>query len=278
MAGFQAHLNVYHSMAAYSQVPPKPWQGGDILDLETGVPTTPRTPQSDSSGDCSAAPTTFALLEPKWLALDSAGLLQVVDKSVSSERTKESSPAPAGSQESMIGSIAPPPGVFTDGVVSPPPGSHLASLAEPVVTPEPKAEMGPTNTIAWVVDARKLSSDHKVLVSPSFELALAGRIVSFKVFLTSREVTSRKGGHSFKKSRGIGSLQLKCETLSSLTDSVDVTFSVGSGFASGSVVHDFAQTGICSLKGDRDNLDFTKAVDRVSQSFEICVQIQPRTA
>merc|ERR1712124_15265 len=138
-----------------------------------------------------------------------------------------------------------------------------------------ETESDTTNTISWAVDARKLNSDHKVIVSQTCELHLKGRPVPFKVILTPKEVTNRKGGQSFKRSRGVGSIQLKCDSEEPFTEVVRVKFSVGRSLSRGPVVHDFSQTGVCSLKSDQENWDFSKAVDRASQKFDIRVQVDP---
>lgn len=244
--------------------------------------TSPRTPESYSSGGFPDRATSFnEHLEPKWLIIDSMGRLQVVQKPQSNV------PSPTLTSSSQTDLLSPPPGLPLETAVLPPP----PGLPVPVklATPDPKpswqdsppsseTEGDSTNTILWSIDSRKLNSDHKVIVSPSFELELMGRPVPFKVMLTPKEVTNRKGGQSFKRSRGVGSIQLKCESVEDFTEVVSVKFSVGRSLARGPVVHDFSQTGVCSLKSDQENWDFTKAVDRVSQSFDIRVQILPRIA
>lgn len=314
----------YHFMATQPQAIQKAWQqqntkqheskGNAFMhsDPETDVPTdsdgnsstpdrattSPRTPQSNSSGDLPAAlPASSALLQgPQWLTFDGTGRLQVINKPISTEpetaiESSTLSALAASAQNSVIDMVAPPPGLsVVDAGLSPPPGLHMPielvaaseptnSQAAPAMPGDPESD---SNTITWSVDARKLNSDHKVIVSPSFELEFMGeRRVSFKVMLTPKEVTNRKGGLSFKRSRGIGSIQLKCESQEEFTETVSVKFSVGRSLARGPVLHDFAQTGVCSLKvgGDSnssaENWDFTRAVDVSAQSFEIRVQILP---
>merc|ERR550525_80121 len=86
--------------------------------------------------------------------------------------------------------------------------------------------------ITWVVDAKRLQSKDRMLVSPAFELPL-GRPVPFRLMVQPKSTSGAKGGESFEKARGLGSIQLKCEE--ALTEhaagSTVVTFRLAVGSA-----------------------------------------------
>merc|ERR1719293_212184 len=65
--------------------------------------------------------------------------------------------------------------------------------------------------IEWIVDARKLRGNDKQAVSPSFDLTCGGRTLPFKMMIYPRQVCDQRGGASFKKSGGRGSVTIKCE-------------------------------------------------------------------
>eukprot|EP00929_Paragymnodinium_shiwhaense_P101542 TRINITY_DN646_c0_g2_i1.p1 TRINITY_DN646_c0_g2~~TRINITY_DN646_c0_g2_i1.p1 ORF type:complete len:310 (-),score=52.13 TRINITY_DN646_c0_g2_i1:305-1234(-) len=225
----------------------------------------PRTPASRRSSS-------HALL---YLHVDEEGRVQVVDS-----RPKQLALTP--SKRSVLSQIASPsigmpPGLSLDTPHTPPPGLSLlletGSISADASASEYSDAGCPTSSFVWTVDARKLVSDHKVIVSPSFEVELAAQTVPFKVILTPKEVTLRKGGQSFKRSRGMGSIQLKCESAGDFAEMAQVKFSVGRSLSRGPVLHDFGQSGVCSLKSEIDTWNFTQAVDEASQSFDIRIEI-----
>merc|ERR1712139_312928 len=63
--------------------------------------------------------------------------------------------------------------------------------------------------IFWTVDARKLRSNHKQLMSPPFELSLGPQNTNalFKMGIYPKEE-----GSSFQKANGHGRVQVKCES------------------------------------------------------------------
>lgn len=125
--------------------------------------------------------------------------------------------------------------------------------------------------VTWTIDARKLQTKDNVIVSPSFEIDMV-RPIPFRMMLLPREVTDKKGGHCFKKARGAGSVQLKCEA--DLEDSAfdtTLTFRVSAGGEKqrGPVTHDFARTGVCSLPTKEQLWHFSDFIDATSQTFSI---------
>lgn len=126
----------------------------------------------------------------------------------------------------------------------------------------------------WTVDAKKLRGNDRSVVSRPFSLAIGGPtcpVVACKMMLYAKTVMDRKGGQSFKQSGGQGTLQLKCEH--DLTDSmeniVELRFSLGTNGASREVKHDFAQSAACTSQ----DWDFSKAVNKKKQTFEVHVEV-----
>lgn len=63
--------------------------------------------------------------------------------------------------------------------------------------------------VSWTVDARKLKASDKVAVSPAFQVPTAPG--NFRMMLLPKVVDDRKGGASFKRAKGKGLVQVKCE-------------------------------------------------------------------
>jgi hypothetical protein len=125
-------------------------------------------------------------------------------------------------------------------------------------------------SIRWTVDARKLNSKDNVVVSPSFDLLLA-QPTPFKIMLRPKEMSSRKGGHSFQKSRGLGIVLLKCEV--GLPDgfaNLTLRSSVGRAPFARNQVHDFSQSGVCSMSQE---WSFSQAVNEATRSFIVKVEV-----
>lgn len=137
----------------------------------------------------------------------------------------------------------------------------------------------------WTVDAKKLRGTDKVAVSPPFKVDGAEGN-SFKMMLYPMMVNEKKGGASFKKAKGKGFVQLKCETVDEDTlGTVKLSASVGSGREDSAwqnplddeVRHNFGECGVCSLqpKNEDDHWNFLNAVDEPSQTFAVRLQLQP---
>jgi len=127
----------------------------------------------------------------------------------------------------------------------------------------------------WTVDASKLRSHERQAVSPTFELPL-GEGVTSRLVLFPRPTEHGKGSASFRRSKGWGSVQLKCETSEG---SVAFMVSIGDGTVGcarqpcGPLMHDFASHSTCSLPKGQDQWDFSKVVNRSSQTFAVCLDI-----
>jgi hypothetical protein len=141
--------------------------------------------------------------------------------------------------------------------------------------------------INWTVDARKLKSNDKVAVSPQFDLSLSGITVPFKMLIHPKSTGEGRGGGSFRKAKGRGKIEVKCE--GALEDGMPATIQfrlgVGSSYKSGDAVkrepfrgpvkHNFSQSGVCSLKKDEDEWDFHQVVDEDTMTFVVTLEILP---
>jgi len=139
--------------------------------------------------------------------------------------------------------------------------------------------------VSWTVDARKLKASDKVAVSPAFQLPTASG--NFRMMLLPKVVDDRKGGASFKRAKGKGLVQVKCEE--NLEDprrgTLALRLSVRSGgpetegperqeLPRGPVMHDFAEKGIFGLPKGQEEWDFGKIVNG-SQTFVVSLEILP---
>merc|ERR550537_1892310 len=118
-----------------------------------------------------------------------------------------------------------------------PVGDSSSSLAAPP-PPQPQtltravSVSSGVNRVHWNVDARKLRGNDKQAVSPAFELSFgpAHPSVTFKMMIYPKVVNDSKGGASFKKAKGKGYVQLKCEAeLSEEVANACFRISIGSG-------------------------------------------------
>merc|ERR1740117_2599288 len=96
--------------------------------------------------------------------------------------------------------------------------------------------------------------------------------VIFKMMLYPKVVSDTKGGASFKKARGCGFVQLKCEA--ELSEAVaHVTWRVTiDGEKRGPVPHNFALSAVSRLPKEQEEWDFNKAVQADSQTFVVCLE------
>merc|ERR1712039_416127 len=136
------------------------------------------------------------------------------------------------------------------------------------------------NRFRWTVDARRLKSKYHLAVSPPFEIQL-GREVSIIMKIRSKRVHESKGGASFKKAKGKGSVELRClgkvDPGEDLTATCLITVSSGLsiGERRGPVNHNFADRAICGLAEaeEEEALDFSKHVNTETNTFEVVLEI-----
>jgi len=129
--------------------------------------------------------------------------------------------------------------------------------------------------VEWIVDARKIKGTDKVVVSPPFEMPSVSSAV-FKMMITPKSVVEGKGGASFKKSKGKGTVQLKCE--SRLDDEASMVFQIRIGH------HETNVSSVCREEWNfadaplyqcQQDWDFTKFVDVAKRSFSVIIEVGP---
>jgi len=137
--------------------------------------------------------------------------------------------------------------------------------------------------VHWTVDARKLRGNDKQAVSPPFELSFGPHFpqITFKMMIYPKATNDSKGGASFKKARGRGYVQLKCEAeLSEAIANVSFRISIGSGenvqAPRGPVLHNFSSSAVCGLPKEQEEWDFAAVIDQDSMTFVVCLEIVPR--
>uniref|UniRef100_A0A7S0FRD3 Uncharacterized protein n=1 Tax=Pyrodinium bahamense TaxID=73915 RepID=A0A7S0FRD3_9DINO len=133
--------------------------------------------------------------------------------------------------------------------------------------------------IRWTVDARKLKSTDREAASPTFELS-CGCPMEFKMVIHPKKVEDTRGGASFKKAQGRGTVQLRMLTGADSSSNAVVTFRIAVGSATskqqhprGPVRHDFSERPICGLPEGKDEWDFQKSVDKATQTFVVCLEV-----
>jgi hypothetical protein len=140
--------------------------------------------------------------------------------------------------------------------------------------------------INWTVDARKLRGNDKQAVSPPFQVLVGGQHsdVTFKAMIYPKCTNDTRGGASFKKARGRGYVQLKCES-EVAEEAANVVFriSVGNGASAmsaprGPVAHNFLASAVCGLPREAEEWDFQSAVDQESMTFTVSIEIAPNNA
>jgi len=185
--------------------------------------------------------------------------------------------SPAASSRRQPGS---PPNTFP---AAGHPARAVAHAPQPqtlTCTPERKNKF----KVIWTVDARKLNSNDKQAVSPPFDLFFSDEVskVTFKMIICPQKDQQEV---SFKKSSGMGRIQLKCEgDLSTARASVSFQMAIGNASCadptnwrpSSPAIHNFAQSAVCGLPKalDNDTWNFQQVVDRPSLTFEVHLAIE----
>merc|ERR1711920_250875 len=130
--------------------------------------------------------------------------------------------------------------------------------------------------VCWAVDARKLDSQDKQQVSPSFDVCFPGHEPqTFHLIIYPTVVNDGRRGAGFKKAKGRGKLVLKCQSLE-LPPNFPVVafwFSVGKGNTMlRGWCHNFIEQSCGALPKGKDQWDFKASVDD-SKTVTICAYI-----
>jgi len=135
--------------------------------------------------------------------------------------------------------------------------------------------------IHWTVPAQKLRTADRSAISPPFELSCGNGSsdIKFKLMLFPKVTSDAKGGSSFKKAKGKGFMQLKCEAdLDKKAGTLLFRLYVGSQEPRGPVTHDFSQSAVKGLPQDLETWDLTRSIvtEGSSPYFVIGAEIIPR--
>jgi len=175
-------------------------------------------------GDFGCAPAAVSA----WAEKDDVG--NCGDASGSASPSGSASRCPGGSAGcSMIGSLLSCPDLqtsFTADATSIP-----WSLPAPQTLTAAQSLTSNCFRVHWDVDARKLTGNDKRAVSPPFSLFLGPDFssVPFRILLHPKVMNEAKGGSCFRKARGKGFVQLKCEQkISRQVSDIAVRISIGS--------------------------------------------------
>lgn len=117
--------------------------------------------------------------------------------------------------------------------------------------------------ICWAVEARRLGTRDKVLVSPAFDLNLRGSgLASFRLAIYPRATREGRYGGDFRRAGGWGRVELKCATQLP-QGAARIVFNVGVGGEAprGPVEHDFSEQSCAGLPKGEEEWDFGGAVD-----------------
>jgi len=145
-----------------------------------------------------------------------------------------------------------------------------------------KLSSGKTRTF-WALDARKLDSQDKQAVSPVFEIEMPGEQepLPFRLVIKPTPKNDGRRGAGFKKSKGKGRIELKCEAPRDCgSQDIVFRFAIGRGEGRqptrGPVAFNFAEHGSTSgLPKGVDEWDFGTAVDEC-KTFLVILEVMPK--
>jgi hypothetical protein len=160
------------------------------------------------------------------------------------------------------------------------------SMAE--LTPAPAARSGlqimstasGTFQITWHVNAHKLKSMSRNMVSPFFAMPFGSNSADadFKLMISATCTSTSWGGSTFKRSKGRGVIQLKCEDTLPQDTYICCWMSVGQDEIQsekrGPVKHNFAETATCSLPRGQEEWNFQE----YARDGSVTVRVEVKTA
>jgi len=133
--------------------------------------------------------------------------------------------------------------------------------------------------IHWTVDAKVLKSSDREKVSPPFEVSMGGKEIQFKMCLRPTVTSESRGGASFRKAKGKGTVDLRCLNEIDPARSCSMTFRVAVGKGSdayrvsSTVRHDFSEKAICPLPETEEEFDFKTVTDEDTQTFVVVLEV-----
>jgi hypothetical protein len=154
-----------------------------------------------------------------------------------------------------------------------------------VVTVE-HVEGGSRQRAMWTIDARKLDTKDRQMVSPEFQLEVSrsgGRSdpKPFKLSIYPTATGTARGQAGFRKTKGCGRVELKCSynqnrSAESEEDGMPklvCRFGVQDLEVRGPVMHDFAERNTCSLDKEFEEWNFKAAVGR-NNTLVVFVEVE----
>jgi len=135
------------------------------------------------------------------------------------------------------------------------------------------------STVTWTGDGRKVGSTNAQMVSVAFLLReRGGNMHKAQIRINPR------GGASFKKAKGHGEIEVKCDTLPEATSSLTFWFAVSSGREGSGVfqgprgpvtkcLSDMKNSITFGLPKDSEYWDVASSVDKSSNTFAVCLAV-----
>lgn len=182
----------------------------------------------------------------------------------------------------------PPPGLLERAVTFPltaAAGASLESIKKSSLITGPAMQaLGKTSEgtmpFQWSVDARKLKTSDKVIVSPSFEWPEdEADSAKFKLMIIPKAVNDKKGGSSFKKAKGKAVVEVKCEANPPKKEvklRLAVTDKENPKMLKefrGPVVHNFSEANICNMKVPHCDEEWDLPYDNTEPTFLVRLEI-----
>jgi len=133
-----------------------------------------------------------------------------------------------------------------------------------------------TTAVQWTLDAKKMRSTDRVVVSSPFMLPLGGQLLPFRMMLVPTVLCKTGRGHCFKKTEGRGIVQLKCDASDLPQDAntrIQYSVRVGRERFRGPKEHDFRQAMLCGLPKDQEDWNFVEAEDIASRTFTVHLEV-----
>mmetsp|Transcript_44601 Transcript_44601/g.95859 ORF Transcript_44601/g.95859 Transcript_44601/m.95859 type:complete len:653 (-) Transcript_44601:334-2292(-) len=194
-----------------------------------------------------------------------------------------SGPAPSFPAEVLTAPPARPP-IIGEGSEPSPSESDDVDFSSMKAKRIPMLEQTTTRngtSINWAADARKFGTQDKQLVSPPFDLSLPGfEAQQFALVIHPVAVHQSRRGSGFRKSKGRGSIEVKCLSTRLPPNYPRVTFMVAVGNngprrepARGPVTHDFAEQSCAGLPKKREEWDLKAGVDEASRTLLVNVEM-----
>lgn len=125
-------------------------------------------------------------------------------------------------------------------------------------------------TLQWTVDAKKLKSSDRSIISPNLEISPHDAV---KLIIKPTSIGDARGQANFRNSQGVGSLELKFTKSLSCAPKIRFCVAVGDQEWRGPFEHDFSRNSLCTLPKDMREWDFPLLVKPKSSTFLVSLQL-----